>query len=117
MAPDAPTFTWTQLLDNDMPVIKVTWLPNVDGNPGSHFYVQYRRKGETIFEKSAEEFDEEFLVLRGFDTGQIYEMRVVSVDGDLSTASQIEEMFVYPGDHFHRYFSVRFSPTANFFSS
>ena len=27
---------------NLLPRIKVTWQPFVDGNPGSHFYVQYR---------------------------------------------------------------------------
>ena len=27
---------------NQLPRIKVTWQPFVDGNPGSHFYVQYR---------------------------------------------------------------------------
>ena len=44
-APSMPNFRYTHLRiddENQMSRIKVTWQPFVDGNPGSHFYVQYR---------------------------------------------------------------------------
>ena len=48
-APSMPNFRYTYLTSDlnadslsQLPRIKVTWQPFVDGNPGSHFYVQYR---------------------------------------------------------------------------
>ena len=41
--PSMPNFKYTHLTaENGMSRIKVTWQPFVDGNPGSHFYVQYK---------------------------------------------------------------------------
>ena len=41
--PSIPRFKYTHLTsESGMSRIKVTWQPFVDGNPGSHFYVQYR---------------------------------------------------------------------------
>ena len=80
-----------------MPALKVEWHPNFSDNkqPGSHFYVQYRRKGETQFENSPHELNENFILLRGLDTNQLYEIRVVSVDGDFSVYSETEEVVLY----------------------
>ena len=89
-------------LDNGMPAIKVVWHPNVDGQPGSHFYAQYRRKGETIYIKSEDEFDENFITLRGLEPNQLYEICVVVVDGDYFTASDPEEVEMYAGKYWRR---------------
>ena len=98
--PDKPQFTWNQVeMENSMPALKITWHPNVDGQPGSHFFVQFRRKGETIFEKSEDEFDENFLFLRGLEPNQLYEIRIVVVDGDFFTESHIEELEMYAGGY------------------
>lgn len=52
--PDIPDFLWTYLPDHDgHAAVQVTWLPAVTGHPGSHFYVQYRRKGEPPFSLSS----------------------------------------------------------------
>ena len=97
--PDKPQFTWNQVtMNNGMPAIKIVWHPNVEGQPGSHFFVQYRRKGETIFEKSDDELDENFLILRGLEPNQLYEIRVVVVDGDFFTESDVEEVEMYAGE-------------------
>ena len=80
-----------------MPGLKIVWHPNVDGHPGSHFFVQFRRKGETIYEKSPDEYDESFIILRGLDPNQLYELRVVAVDGDYVTESDAEEVVMYDG--------------------
>lgn len=84
-------------MDNGAPAIKIVWHPNVDGQPGSHFFVQYRRKGETIYEKSEDEFDENFIIVRGLEPNQLYEIRVVVVDGEYFTESDAEEVEMYAG--------------------
>jgi len=41
--PDVPKFIWHRFSsDNNYAAIKVTWLPHIDGKPGSHFFVKYR---------------------------------------------------------------------------
>lgn len=85
-------------MNNGMPAVKIVWHPNVEGQPGSHFFVQYRRKGETLFAKSDDEFDENFLILRGLEPNQLYEIRAVVVDGDFFTESDVEEVEMYAGE-------------------
>jgi len=95
LQPDQPQFTWFSMeTEEKMPALKVVWHPNFSDNkqPGSHFYVQYRRKGETLYENSAHELSENFIVLRGLEANQLYEIRVVSVDGDFSVPSETEEV-------------------------
>lgn len=47
--PDVPQFTWeTVPVENGYSNVRVIWLPNLNGNPGSHFFVKYKLKGETI---------------------------------------------------------------------
>merc|ERR1712071_327297 len=93
--PDKPQFTWFSMqTEEKMPALKIVWHPNFADHkqPGSHFYVQYRRIGETIWENSVHELSENFIILRGLETNQLYEIRVVSVDGDYSVASDAEEI-------------------------
>lgn len=72
--------------------IKVTWLPNTQGRPGSQFFVQYRRYGESEFSETAQEYYKDSIVLRGLDPGTVYEIRTVSVDGEYYKHSDIEEV-------------------------
>lgn len=55
--PDIPQFTWeTVPVENGYSIVRVIWLPNLNGNPGSHFFVKYKLKGETIFLETEPEF-------------------------------------------------------------
>lgn len=41
--PDVPTFAWSKLpTENGFATVKVDWVVNPNGKPGSHFYVKYR---------------------------------------------------------------------------
>jgi neuronal cell adhesion protein len=43
IAPDHPDFKWYRLpSDNGLASVKVVWLPDIDGRPGSHFFVKYK---------------------------------------------------------------------------
>ena len=48
--PDPPHFSWTPKEDNEgNTFMRITWLPSFSsGKPGSHFYVQYRKKGKLV---------------------------------------------------------------------
>ncbi|XP_075216734.1 neuroglian isoform X1 [Lycorma delicatula] len=97
--PDIPKFDWERLpSDNGYANIKVTWKPNVDGKPGSHFFVKYKLKDETVFMETANVLDEDFTIVRALKPGETYEFRVVSVDGDYLTESEPEEIDTYTID-------------------
>ena len=59
--PAEPRFKKTVMYPNgDRARIKVTWQPDIQsGNPGSHFYVQYRKSGDLHFLTTKEEFNED----------------------------------------------------------
>ena len=43
--------------------IKVTWQPYVDGNnPGSHFYVQYKKSMETQYLATQEQLNQDSII-------------------------------------------------------
>lgn len=92
--PDQPDFIWSKLPDEEGSFgIRVTWLPNYRNNrPGSMFYVQYRKWGQTKWERTANEENVDVALVKGLDLSSIYEVRVVSVDGKYSTTSQIEQV-------------------------
>ncbi|XP_046388931.1 neuroglian isoform X2 [Ischnura elegans] len=98
--PDPPKFKWHRLpSDNGLAAIKVVWLPNIEGKPGSHFYVRYRMKGEANFEKTNNEMAEDYIIVRGLRPGEVYEFLVVAVDGDYSSESEVEEVETYSIEH------------------
>ena len=66
---------------------KVTWKPNFTGTPGSHFFVQHRKKGESQYLNSEPQINDDTIVVGSLEPNEEYEFRVVSVDGDLETAS------------------------------
>ena len=72
--PDRPSLVWSHVPNEDGTEgnnIKVTWLPNTQGRPGSHFFVQYRRHGESEFSETGQEFYKDSIVLRGLDPGTV----------------------------------------------
>lgn len=41
--PGKPTIIWQHMSTNTGAVaIKITWVPDTEGNPGSHFFVKYK---------------------------------------------------------------------------
>lgn len=55
--PDVPQFKWETIpKENGYSNVRITWQPNLNGNPGSHFFVKYNLKGETIASETDPEF-------------------------------------------------------------
>jgi len=73
---------------------KVTWQPQVDGNPGSHFYVQYRKKTETQWYMSDQQLNENYVVVQGLEQDDVYQFRVVAVDGEYGTPSLTQDVYM-----------------------
>ncbi|XP_065345300.1 neuroglian-like [Cloeon dipterum] len=91
--PDVPEFTWK----NEAPVnglanVRVQWLPNVQGYSGSYFQVMYKLRGESVFEISKPELEEDYIILRGLNRGATYKMKMLAVDGDYHTESNIQDV-------------------------
>lgn len=89
--------------------MKVKWQPNFSGNPGSHFYAQYRKKGEPSWQNSDPQINEEFVEIKGLETGSPYEIRVVSVDGTEETESASQLIETSESGEF-LYFFIRVAP-------
>ena len=75
--------------------IKVTWQPQIEGNPGSHFYVQYKKRSDTQFLSSEEELNLDSIVIGGLDPEYTYDFRVVAVDGIHETPSEVIPVYTY----------------------
>ena len=75
--------------------VKVTWQPQIEGNPGSHFFVQYKKESQAQFEDSRDELNKDSIVIRGLDYDETYLFRVVAVDGVHSTPSEVESIYTY----------------------
>ena len=74
-----------------MAAVNVVWLPQGE-TPGSHFFVQYRLNGATMFESTPPEYYEDYIVVSGLEVGTLYEFRIVAVDGNFDSVSPIEEV-------------------------
>lgn len=72
--------------------MRIIWLPNLNGIPGSHFFVKYKLKGETIPSESDPEFQSNTIEIRGLQSGEVYVMSVVAVDGEYMTESAPQEV-------------------------
>nr|UEK51592.1 neuroglian-like protein [Parasacculina yatsui] len=96
LPPSRPSFVWRQPSPGSGSV-HITWIPDIAGIPGSHFFVQYRRYGEFNWMSTADEYYEDSIVVTGLDLGQMYDIRVVSVDGRYFMHSDIQQLRVYPG--------------------
>ena len=75
--------------------VKVTWQPQIEGNPGSHFFVQYKKENEPEFLRSDEELNKDSIVIRGLDSDYTYHFRVVAVDGVHQTPSETISIYTY----------------------
>ncbi|XP_015587223.1 neuroglian isoform X2 [Cephus cinctus] len=91
--PDVPQFTWERIpTENGLSSVRITWLPRQTGNPGSHFFVKYKIKGETITLKTNPEFISNTIEIRGLQSGEVYTMSIVAVDGEYMTESLPQEI-------------------------
>lgn len=91
--PDRPDFSWEHLpSENGLESIKVNWLPNVNGRPGTHFFVKYRVKGEIYWSDTDYVLDEDFIIIRGLIPDETYEVVVISVDGNHMADSENKEI-------------------------
>ncbi|XP_026272122.1 neuroglian isoform X2 [Frankliniella occidentalis] len=91
--PDTPSFRWHRMpSDNGYAKIRVTWVPNLEGRPGSHFFVKYKLRGETKYEETPAETNEDFIILGGLRPGEVYEVKVVAVDGEFTSESHSEDV-------------------------
>lgn len=96
--PSKPSFNWQRLpTDGQYATIRVRWLPNVD-RPGSHFYVKYRRVGESTFMQSDPELLEDYRDITGLENGEKYDFMVTSVDGEYVTNSDIQVVDTYDSE-------------------
>lgn len=94
--PDVPQFAWERLpTDNGYANVKIVWLPNLDGKPGSHFFAKYRIKGESEWLKSDPQLQDDYLIVRALEPDSNYEFVVVAVDGDYLTESAPQEVDTY----------------------
>ncbi|CAH0562169.1 unnamed protein product [Brassicogethes aeneus] len=96
--PSKPTFDWSIVKDSLSAAVKVHWLPNEDGKPGSHFYVKYKKRGDDNFLLTPPEKSEDFLVVPGLEVGELYDFKVVSVDGESHVDSDVQEVSTYDVD-------------------
>ncbi|RZC38037.1 neuroglian-like, partial [Asbolus verrucosus] len=67
----------------------VLWIPDVRNNPGEHFYLKYRIKGEEEFQVTEPEMSEDYIIIPKFDACRNYEIILTAVDGDYSTDSNL----------------------------
>ncbi|XP_044753747.1 neuroglian-like [Coccinella septempunctata] len=67
---------------------RITWIPDIGKNPGSHFYVKYKMKGAPDYFVTDHEFRNDFMLLKHFDACQSYDIIVVSVDDEFETESK-----------------------------
>lgn len=70
------------------------WYPNYD-RPGSHFFVKYRKKGETTYSETDPEMSEDWLIVPDLSPDEQYEFIVVAVDGDYRIESDPQEVDTY----------------------
>lgn len=91
--PDSPDFAWEQLpSENGLVPIRVVWMPNVNGRPGSHFFVKYREKGATQWLETPYEFTDDHVTIYGLKPDTDYEFAAISVDGEHLTESAIQDV-------------------------
>ncbi|XP_055305922.1 neuroglian-like isoform X2 [Sitodiplosis mosellana] len=93
MKPDRPSLSWKIMSSNESDMkVKVNWIPDISGNPGSHFFVKYRIKGKTDWTHIDPIHTEDFVIVDSLLRSETYEFEVVSVDGDQMAESEVKEV-------------------------
>lgn len=87
--------------ENGYVPVRVNWMPNVNGRPGSHFFVKYRIKGETTWLNSDQEFNNDYIIIPGLQPDTEYEFAAISVDGDHLTESNVQEVITVGVGKYH----------------
>ncbi|XP_067134439.1 neuroglian-like [Centruroides vittatus] len=89
--PEAPDFKWVvSSHGEDTPGIVITWIPAVGCDPRGQFYVQYRRKKESQWERTPLEEINTVIVVRSIELSRKYEMRVITVEDGFEVPSKIK---------------------------
>lgn len=96
LKPSIPNFRLVRLPSNNgVGTIKVVWLPNTSGRPGSFFFVKYKMKGEPTFIITDPENNNDYLDVSGLELGETYEFVLVAADGNQYTESEVQEVDTY----------------------
>lgn len=98
VAPSQPRFKYTVMNpDSGKARLKITWQPQVEAgnNPGSYFYVQYKKVGELTYFSTQHELNEDSIVIANLEPDHTYDVRVVAVDGIFETPSLPLEIYTY----------------------
>lgn len=90
--PSQPEFRYLVTKEDQTASVKIFWIPSKTGNPGSHFFVKYRKKGEPDFLISDPEINEDFLEVSGLEPATNYEFIATSVDGNYTADSELQEI-------------------------
>lgn len=107
-SPDNPSFTLELNRKENHPAqIKVTWHPDPT-NAGSHFFVEYRVKGDRQWLKTDDIENEDYTIISGLQD-EIYEFKVVSVDSGYSAESLVKEISTLPNGNKNKNILKEFS--------
>lgn len=96
--PSKPSFQWEIIKQGPPATVRITWNPNEDGKPGSHFYVKYKKKNEPSYHITSPEKNEIFMLVPGLEEASVYEFVIVSVDGSYHSESDPQEVTTYDID-------------------
>ncbi|KAF0760773.1 neuroglian-like isoform X1 [Aphis craccivora] len=90
---DKPVFNYVHKAYNKIfDTVRIFLTPNLDGNPGSHFFVKYKLKSDYLYEETEHEFYKNFIDIKGLKPENLYEFIVVAVDGDIIQQSDTVEI-------------------------
>lgn len=93
--PDPPTFLMRLVdLNENYGTIRVGWIPNIYGASGVDFFVKYRKKDTETWFKTDDVIKNMVMTLSGLPINQTYEIAVVSVDGEYTAESEVQEIEV-----------------------
>ena len=96
-APSVPKFKYFAMNPDSKKKarLKITWVPNIEFNPGSHFYVQYKKSEDIHYFSTDEELNEDSIVVTNLEPDHTYDFRVVAVDGVFETPSEARQIYTY----------------------
>lgn len=87
-----PSFSWDVLTkENGFVKLRLNWLPNVDGIPGSKFFVKFREKCKEKWNATNEIVTDDFIIFT-LPQNYVYEFIVISVDGNYKAESDVKEL-------------------------